>query len=81
MSVMVTLMTSEMFLFVCFFFGKSYKNVLQYEMFYVRQLQCLYACQFNHNTVLIMKINNYEEIADLPYIFLVIHCEMIENGK
>lgn len=55
--------------------------MLQYEIFYVRQLQCLYACQFNHNTVLTMKINNYEEIADLPYIFLVIQCEMIENGK
>lgn len=37
-------------------------------------LLCLYACQFNHNTVLTMKINNYEEIASyLSYTFLGIH--------
>lgn len=51
-------------------------------MFYVKQLQCLYACQFNRNTVMTMKINNYEEVASyLSCTLLVIHCEIIEHGE
>lgn len=66
MSVMVTLMTSEYFFLLLL-------NIIRmcFSMkCCMRQLQCLYSSQFNHNTVLTMKMNNYEEIAYLSYTIL-----------